>query len=293
MTIEKSLYLQPETWEALIEAICMMTESSAVLAGGTDLIPKLRDQEEEPDIYLSLGGMKSLKEISVDKGWLRIGAMVTHDQAVGDPSVKKYFNALRMACQRVGSQQIRNKGTLCGSIANASPAGDIMPCVFLFGGEIEILGMSGVKRVGAEAFLDERGKRKLSPNEIITAIYLPMTDGLESCFIKLGSRREVTIAQISLCAAWKKEAIKAYVGAVDVKPVLFDGRELLAAADKDVDACESAARRLSDQIREIRLKRQRESKLKLTEAEKQYKENAAKGVILEMAETMGSGPKPQ
>lgn len=290
MTDNKSLYLQPETQEELRSILPMLTEQSVVLAGGTDLLPGLRQSGREPDIYLSLWSLINAKEISLEQGWLRIGAMVTHDKAACDLLVEQYFYALKMACRRVGSQQIRNKGTLCGSIANASPAGDILPCVFLYGGEIEITGISGVKRVRAEEFSGDNGKLDLSCREIITAIYLPVKEGLLSCFVKLGSRREVTIAQISMCAAWNRDPqhpekpvnLKAFVGAVDVKPVSFDCKELPKAVSGDREACDSAAIRLRAQIQGIRLKRQRESKLKLTEAEKQYKERAAKGIIYEL-----------
>lgn len=291
----KSLYLQPGTADELRENLAVMTADSAVLAGGTDLLPDLRQSGRQPDIYLSLWGLKELKTITMESGWLRIGAMATHDDAAREPLIETYFYALKMACRKVGSQQIRNKGTLCGSIANASPAGDIMPCVFLYGGEIEITGTDGARRVRAEDFLDENGKTKLNCREIITAVYLPVREGLRSCFVKLGSRREVTIAQLSLCAAWRetgerpeeKTVLRAYAGAVDVRPVPFDGRELPAAAGGDADAALRAAKRLRGQIWDIRMKRQRESKLKITEAEKLYKERAAMGVICELAEAMG------
>lgn len=294
MVKDKSLYLQPETQEEFRDILPMLTEQSVVLAGGTDLLPGLRQSGREPDIYLSLWSLMNAAEISLEQGWLRIGAMVTHDKAACDPSVGQYFSALRMACRRVGSQQIRNKGTLCGSIANASPAGDILPCVFLYGGEIEITGISGVKRVKAEEFSGENGKINLGFNEIITAIYLPVREGLSSCFVKLGSRREVTIAQISMCVAWDRDPqhfekivnLRSFVGAVDVKPVLFDCKELPAAVAGDEEACDNAAKRLREQIQRIRMQRQRESKLKLTEAEKLYKERAAKGVIYELIQAM-------
>ncbi len=292
-----SLYLQPETQEELLKCLPELTQASVVLAGGTDLLPRLRKSSGEPDIYLSLWGIESFREITLEQGWLRIGAMVTHDKAAADPQIERYFQALKMACRRVGSQQIRNKGTLCGSIANASPAGDILPCVFLFEGEIEVAGVSGTRWVRAEDFVGGNGKIKLGCGEIITAVCLPVKDNLQSCFVKLGSRREVTIAQISMCAAWevnrecpeKRENLRAVAGAVDVRPLPFDGKELSEAASGDEDAVLRVSQRLRNQIYDIRIKRQRESKLKLTEAEKLYKERAAKGLICDIAAAIRTG----
>lgn len=338
MMRDSSLYFQPKTLGELQTVLPEMTKYSAVLAGGTDLMPRLRQSQEAPDIYLSLCGIEELKQITLEQGHLRIGAMVTHNMAAHDPLIEQYFYGLKMACERVGSQQIRNKGTLCGSIANASPAGDIMPCAFLYGGVLEIMGSGGTQSIKAEDFQRENGKAGLEAGEVITALLLPVREGLKSCFVKLGSRKEVTIAQISMCAAWNEpvrgtganacgemeacegrkayedrnvcgdgkacgdgnacgemeacESRKAYgdlrvcVGAVDLRPVEFAPEELAAAAEGEQGAAKRAAAQLSALIRDIRMHRQRESKLKLTEAEKLYKERAAGGVIDEMVKVM-------
>lgn len=308
MMRDSSLYFQPKTLGELQTVLPEMTKYSAVLAGGTDLMPRLRQSQEAPDIYLSLCGIEELKQITLEQGHLRIGAMVTHNIAAHDPLIEQYFYGLKMACERVGSQQIRNKGTLCGSIANASPAGDIMPCAFLYGGVLEIMGYGGTRSIKAEDFQRENGKAGLEAGEVITALLLPVREGLKSCFVKLGSRKEVTIAQISMCAAWNEPVIgtgenacgemeacegrKAYgdlrvcVGAVDLRPVEFAPEELAAAAEGEQGAAKRAAAQLSALIRDIRMHRQRESKLKLTEAEKLYKERASGGVIDEMVKVM-------
>lgn len=287
-------YLQPDTLEKLEELLPVMTDKSAVLAGGTDLFPRIREGKQTPDRYISLCRIEDLKKIEEIDGWLKIGAMVTHEQAAGDGKIKQYFKALHMACSKVGSQQIRNKGTIGGNIVNASPAGDIMPCVFLYGGEVEIMSTKGYRRIKIEEFLRENGKTDLGIQEILTAVWLPEDAEKKSCFIKLGGRREVTIAQISLCASWsekggRKENIKVYAGAVDVKPILFSEAELLAQ-DRE-EATEQAASALRRQIKEIRMRRMRESKLKITEAEKLYKERAAKGMIYDLAALMEAEKK--
>lgn len=283
-----SAYLQPRTMEELQNALYSLPERTYVLAGGTDLMPKLRAQRPAYDCMLSLCGIPALRVIEENEGWLRIGAMVTHAMVADDARVARYFNALRMACSRVGSQQIRNKGTLCGSLVNASPAGDIMPCMFLYGGEVEILGKDGLRRVAAKEFLDAGGKPVLARNEILTAILLPVDPALHSCFVKLGSRAEVTIAQISICASWKmdgaaRNVCSAYVGAIDRKPLAFPSPQLLG----DPGTADEAGKLLSEEIRRIRENRSRPSKLKITEGEQLYKERAAKGVVYDVMTAMG------
>ena len=136
-------------------------------------------------------------------------------------------------------------------------------------------------------FLTENGRTVLGRNELLTSIWLPVEEGQKSCFAKLGSRREVTIAQISLCISWKEgdngyTDMKGFIGAVDVRPVEFECACLLGG--KSEEKKEEAAQWLSQKIKSIRTSRARESKLKITEAEKRYKERAVKGIVFDTAE---------
>lgn len=280
-------YLQPGSMEELRALLSTLPEKTAVLAGGTDLMPKMRSQKLGHECILSLWRVPELQVIEEQEGWLKIGAVVTHAAAAANELIRRYFNGLYMACSHVGSQQIRNKGTLGGSMMNASPAGDIAPCIFLYGGELEVLGKDGFRRIGVEQFLSSSGKPAVQPGELLTAIWLPIRPQLHSCFIKLGSRREVTIAQISMCAAWEEgcgiRVCSAYTGAIDRRPVPLPDFTLLQQAETADQAAESVAA----QIQEIRCKRNRPPKLKLTQAEQLYKERAVKGVVYDLMEAMG------
>lgn len=280
-------YLQPDTLEELQALLPSLPEKTAVLAGGTDLMPKIRARHPDYSCILSLWKIPQLRAVEEQEGWLKIGAMVTHAAAARDPRICRWFRGLSIACSHVGSQQIRNKGTLGGSLVNASPAGDIAPCVVLYHGEVELLGAGGPRCLTMDQFLSSDGRIDLKPGEILTAIWLPIDEALDSCFVKLGSRREVTIAQISLCAAWHTEdgtrtQIRAVAGAIDRRPCPFPNPQLLA----DQTKAEEAAQGLARKIQEIRLQRTRPPKLKLTPAEQLYKERAAKGVVYDLLDAM-------
>lgn len=284
-------YYQPSSFEELYEVLPVLTEKSVILAGGTDLLITVRNKHPEIDCWLSLWSLDELKKIEKEENFLKIGAMVTHNQVAEHPLIKKYFQALSMACSRVGSQQVRNKGTLAGSIANASPAGDIMPCMYLFDGEIELLSSIGKRRIKAKEYLNDEIRRKKENKEVIIALYLPIDKEKKSCFVKLGSRQEVTIAQISMCVAWKesgkgREKIASYIGAIDKTPVEFGGCSWLSGEEEIEKSGEEASKILREQIKNVRLNRKRESKMKFTQEEKLYKERAAKGVIFDVLELM-------
>lgn len=286
-------YFQPASMQELQSNLDSLTDESVILAGGTDLMISIRKNKPQIDNYLSLCSLNEMKGISELDGWVRIGAMVTHAEAAADNKIRNYFHALSMACDHIGSQQVRNKGTIGGSLMNATPAGDIMPCVMLFNGEIEIFSAEGkYRRININDFLSEKGKPTLSKKEVLVAIWLPVDYEKRSCFVKLGTRTEVTIAQISLCISWKKKeneysCVKAYMGAVDSKPLKIDeAAEILKEKPYEMEKINELSALLSDKIRTIRINSKRESKLKVTECEKLYKERAVKGVVYDAVSYM-------
>ena len=105
-------YLQPERLSEVPALLDMLTERSVILAGGTDLLTSIRDKRPEIDTYLSLYRLPELRVVEETGGWLKIGAMVTHTMAAEHPAIREKFSALSRAGARVGSKQIRNKGTV-------------------------------------------------------------------------------------------------------------------------------------------------------------------------------------
>ena len=170
-----SMYLQPSTREELISALGQLTDKSRIIAGGTDLMPDLRKKRPDVDIFLSLSAMEEMKQIRISDDTICIGAMATHDSIARNAEIKTWVTALHHACSHVGSQQIRNRGTIGGSLANASPAGDMIPCVCLLGGTLLLLGADGAfRRIPAEDFTLGVSRTALHPGEVLFAIELPV-----------------------------------------------------------------------------------------------------------------------
>lgn len=290
---ETGRYFQPDTLDGIEAYLAEMTEHSVILAGGTDLLVSVRKNRPQIDTYLSLCCIPELRRICREGPWLKIGAMVTHSQAEENAEIKRYFRALSMACGGVGSKQVRNKGTLGGNLMNGSPAGDIIPCVWLFNGELEFITPDGRIRMAFRDFLAKK-KRQAMPNALLVAIWLPLSEEeppKDSCFWKLGGREEVTIAQISMAASWRygssgKEAVELVLGAVDLQPVSGPWNSLLEGPEISAEAKEAAAGMMREAIADIRKRRARAPKLKITEAEKLYKERAVKGLLFDVIQDM-------
>ena len=140
-----------------------------------------------------------------------------------DPRVREQYPALIDAASDVGSLQIRNNGTIGGNIGNASPAGDLLPVLYLYDAKIEIMGPDGVRLAGIDEVLAGPGRLTLAYNEAITRILLPPCSYTTS-FVKLGSRKKVTISRIGVALGLEMEKdhvkdIRLYIGAVSVKPL--------------------------------------------------------------------------
>lgn len=291
MTCEK--YIQPLTLDALTVALSRMTEDSVILAGGTDLIIALRKNHRAPDCILSLCSVKEMKGICRQGTYIRIGAMETHGAVAENPLVKQNLQALAMACDHVGSKQIRNKGTIGGNLANASVAGDILPVMCLLHGLVEIMDSSGsTRKIQAEDLLMGAGKTVLKPGEVILAVWLPLLPERNSCFVKLGGRKEVTIADISLAMSWEIKNgrfhnVEGVLGAVDTKPVyLTEANALLGDRRIQNEDLLAFSESLSKRIRTIRENRSSQPRLRILECEKVYKEAAVKGVVYDVFEMM-------
>ncbi len=291
-------YRQPTTLSELADALVQMTEESRLLAGGTDLIIDIKNHPREIPLLVSLCKVPELYGTGVEnceagddgsepeKRFLRIGTMETHAAIAADPMVRKYARALAEACDHVGSRQVRNRGTIGGSLGNASVAGDMLPVLYLLHARLQIFGMDGnLRRIPATELIAGVGKTTLTPQEMIFAVEIPMEENRDSCFVKLGGRQEVTIAEISLGLSWARdkevfEAVEGVLGAVDVRPIpVPEAGEILNGTLGTPAECDRLAEALSARITAIRMKRKRPPKLRIREGEREYKERAIRGVV--------------
>lgn len=190
----------PENDLELIDALKAVTENSKLLAGGTDLIIALHQGKVMPDLVVDLSGIKEFAVIREENGRVEIGTISTFSQIQENVLVKKYGRCLAEAASQVGSVQIRNRATLGGNIANASPAADSIPPLLVLEAEIKTVDSQGtVEKVPLPMLLKGAGQTVLRSDQVITAISFSIPGPyFMSTFAKLGTRSAVTIARISL-----------------------------------------------------------------------------------------------
>jgi aerobic carbon-monoxide dehydrogenase medium subunit len=157
------------------EAITEMTATGgSILAGGHSLIPAMKLRLSQPSELIDINGIESLKEIREKNGEIVIGARSTHGQIAGDALIKKHFPFMVAGASLIGDRQVRNFGTIGGSIAHADPAADWPAMLMASEATVEVQGAGGARRVRISDFFKGLFHTALLENELITAVHVPV-----------------------------------------------------------------------------------------------------------------------
>lgn len=216
-------YARPTSLAAAMELLERYGSGAHLLAGGTDLIIRLRDGTFRPTIVIDLKRIAELAPaIREHGGRLTISATTVMTDITLDERVKRFFPALVEAAAVVGSVQIRNRATLAGNICNASPAADTAPSLLVYGAEVVASGSSGTRRIPISDFFVRSGQTTLERGELVTAIELPMsTRRTGSVHLRRTRRRGHDLASVTLCCQVDEDGVtRIAYGSVGPRPVL-------------------------------------------------------------------------
>lgn len=193
-------YERPQTLTEALQLLAEHAPAARPVAGGTDLLLELaHHQRPEVHTLVDLTYLEELKQITVQDGWLEIGALVTHNQAVASELVVQYAFPLAQACWEVGSPQIRNRGTLVGNIVTGSPANDTITPLWALGAVVIVQGLHHQREIPLSAFYQGIRKTVLQPTELVTRLRLPVLRAdQKGLFVKLGLRRAQAISVVHL-----------------------------------------------------------------------------------------------
>jgi carbon-monoxide dehydrogenase medium subunit len=236
-------YIRPKR---LADAFAVLAEHGSdarVLAGGTDLLVRLRLGHVRPSVVLDIKSLQELpRGVTVDGPVLRIGASAVITDVVADARVQRHFPALVEAARVVGSVQIRNRATFAGNICNASPAADTAPALLAYGATVNLIGSGGSRKVALSGFFVGPGQTVLTTGELVDSIELPIPSRpTGAAFGRVTRRRGVDLASINLCCVLTDGGAARFAyGAVGPRPfVVDDATGTLAnpaASSRDCDA---------------------------------------------------------
>ena len=167
-------YYAPDSLE---QALDLMTDHASgeakILAGGQSLVPAMNFRVVQPKVLVDLNGVTELNYIRADSDVLRIGAMTRERQLEFDPLIARHVPLLAEAAPYIAHPQIRNRGTIGGSLVNADPAAELPVLVLALGGRLRARNISGERWIDAHDFFAGMFTTALTPDEILVEIELP------------------------------------------------------------------------------------------------------------------------
>ena len=182
-------YVVPSSLGEAVSLLEKHTERAKILAGGHSLIPMMKLRLATPEFLIDISRIPELSYIKEDGGTLRIGALTTHYTIETSDLIRRRLPALSDAAGLIGDVQVRNKGTIGGSIAHADPAADYPASILAADATIVALGPRGERQILASKFFVDMLTTALARNEIVREIQIPLKSGKTgSAYLKMAQK---------------------------------------------------------------------------------------------------------
>lgn len=195
-------YYEPKTLEAALSLLAEKGEGTRVLAGGTDLLVKMRNGSLRPRAIIGIKGIEPLRQIRFQarKG-LTIGATALLAEVASHRDIRRHYPAVAYAALETANVQIRNMGTVAGNLCNAAPSADNAPTLMAMGAEVTLASQKGERRLPLEQFFKGPGLTAMEPGEIMTSIFVPLPPPMSGASYKhLSARGKVDISGVCVGA---------------------------------------------------------------------------------------------
>lgn len=231
-------YLVPKTLNETLILLKKGKDKSKLIAGGTNVIPGMRAKTLKPEILIDISHLKNLSYIKEEKKRIRIGSLTTISELASSKIVQDHAPILTEAANQLGNPLVRNRATIAGNLADASPAADTAVPLLALEAMIITERNGGKREIPIDQFFLGPNQTVLKPDEIIREIVFPKPD-LKSkmAYIKLGLRNAMAISVVSIAILMEKEGeeckkVRIALGAVAPKPIRAYGVEAILTNKK-------------------------------------------------------------
>ena len=181
-------YYAPRSLTEAVSFLAAHKDDVKILSGGQSLLPLMKMRLSKPEYIVDIGRIPDLDNIAAEVNHIVIGGMATHAQMEASDLLKKSCPLLPQTATTIADVQVRNRGTLGGSIAHADPAGDMPAAILALDAEIKAVGPNGERWIKAEDFFLGLLMSVLEPDEIVTAVKVPVTAGDKTAYLKAAPR---------------------------------------------------------------------------------------------------------
>ncbi len=248
-------YYRPSTVQEAI-ALLSKNHNAKVLAGGHSLLPAMKLRTTMPSALIDIGRIKDLVGIKASGNTVTIGAMTTHAMVVASDVVKSQCPILAETAAVIGDAQVRNRGTIGGSLAHADPAADYPTTIVALGATMTVMGATGSRNISADQFFKAVFTTALDPAELITAISVPAygaMKGMGGAYVThehpASSYSVVGVAALVGLENGKCARVSLVVGGATANPVHAAAAEKTLAGKEPSEAnVEAAAARVAEAI---------------------------------------------
>lgn len=192
--MSKFAYVLPETKE---EALTILKEASSkarIVAGCTNILPDLRNKKITDCVLVDISNLEELKGIKATGDTVTLGSLTTITELLCSDIIANHAAVLGRACKVFADPLVRNRATIGGNLANASPAADGVIPLMALDASVTVESLAGKKEVPVTEFFVGPGKSVLKPDELITAVNFAKTTNMKSAFIKFGLRKAMAIS---------------------------------------------------------------------------------------------------
>lgn len=169
-------YVAPGTLDEAIQALASYGADAKLLSGGHSLVPLMKLRLVRPKVIIDLAKIRELNGIRVERERIQIGALTTHYELETSPVLRQKCALLSQTAATIGDAQVRNYGTIGGSLAHADPGADLPAAILALGAKLRLVGVEGERWVEAEDFFLDVMSTVLGPTEILATIEVPVLE---------------------------------------------------------------------------------------------------------------------
>jgi carbon-monoxide dehydrogenase medium subunit len=250
-------YIAAKSLDEALSLLAKHKDDAKLLAGGHSLLPAMKLRLAQPKVLIDLGKIKDLSYIKEEGGQIRIGAMTTHFQIETSDLLRRACLLFPETASNVGDMQVRNKGTIGGSLAHSDPAADWPAAVLAVGAEIIVAGQKAERTIKADQFFVDLLTTALQPGEVLKEIRFAVPTGrVGQAYLKVrhpASGFAVVGVAVNLALDGSGKCQSAGVGVTGVSPKAYratgvekavqgkqlDAKILAAAADHAADGVQA------------------------------------------------------